>query len=239
MASRPFPSSKGKVHDDNRVAICEYIALRTNMTQEEVAKHFGLARSTISKIINDGERWSKRKCNPFQKKQQYRQRLPKCPLLELGMMKHLQMWNKNLVHISDKHIRDEASGIALRLGLTLEEFRPSKNWLEGFKRRHGIRCGQWQRKKELSWRDLPRYHLIPRAPEVAPPSVTQPTANGDFVHHRATRHVLDPSEDPIFSVFLPSPALPSHAPNAINIRELSDEELFALLEGRFVARCYD
>jgi hypothetical protein len=59
-ASRPIIREKHKKHrlrDIDRKKICNYHLSNPNARQEDIGAHFGVERSTISKILKEKDRW--------------------------------------------------------------------------------------------------------------------------------------------------------------------------------------
>ncbi|PPR05404.1 hypothetical protein CVT24_008018 [Panaeolus cyanescens] len=150
-APRPPPYQKSKGHkkhrlrDADRKSICQYHLDNPNARQEDIGSHFGVERSTISKILKEKEKWLNISAEEERNDLSAKHRPSKFPEIEEAMLKHLQAWSEQKQPITDGLIRDTALHIAATFGVSKDKFKSSSGWIENFKHRHDIRKNEWMR----------------------------------------------------------------------------------------------
>ncbi|KAL4250782.1 hypothetical protein ABKN59_006091 [Abortiporus biennis] len=131
---------KQRLYNVDRKKICVYHKENPNLKQEDIARVFGVERSTISKILKNKTKWlNVPEETPILLA---RQRPTKFPFLENKLEKWLKHEGRSMV-LSDNVIREKAKEIAKELQWPEEKFKASSGWVENFKHRHGIRKGVW------------------------------------------------------------------------------------------------
>ncbi|TCD63250.1 hypothetical protein EIP91_005806 [Steccherinum ochraceum] len=132
---------KQRLYNVDRKKICVYHRDHPNVKQEEIAKKFGVERSTISKILKQKLKWlSVPEETPILLA---RTRPTKFPILEMRLEKWLRECHEAKIIFTDALIRDKAKEIARSMDWPEEKFKASSGWVENFKHRHGIRKGIW------------------------------------------------------------------------------------------------
>ncbi|CCM05934.1 uncharacterized protein FIBRA_08173 [Fibroporia radiculosa] len=124
----------------HRKEICEFALAHDSMKQEEIASHFGVERSTVSKILKEKHRWLH--VRDDEKVAVAKFRPSKFPEIEHQLEKWLQQCTKDDVHITDAMIREEAKQVARNLGWSEDRFKASSGWVENYKIRVGIKGGK-------------------------------------------------------------------------------------------------
>ncbi|KAF7299191.1 HTH CENPB-type domain-containing protein [Mycena indigotica] len=133
---------KQRLFNTQRREICEFHLSHPNARQEDIARQFGVERSTVSKILKNKTKWLNIDVNETLKIAKHRP--SKFPEIEVDMVKWLLECRDNNVILSDAQIRNKAKEIALSLGVGEDRFKASSGWIENFKHRHGVKAGIWQ-----------------------------------------------------------------------------------------------
>ncbi|THH27041.1 hypothetical protein EUX98_g7159 [Antrodiella citrinella] len=132
---------KQRLYNVDRKKICVYHRDHPNVKQEEIARLFGVERSTISKILKQKMKWlAVPEETPVLLA---RTRPTKFPILELRLEKWLRECHEQKIIFTDALIRDKAKEIARSMEWPDDKFKASSGWVENFKHRHGIRKGIW------------------------------------------------------------------------------------------------
>ncbi|KAJ7076511.1 hypothetical protein C8R43DRAFT_1179850 [Mycena crocata] len=121
----------------DRKALCIYHKENPNARQVDIARLYGVERSTISKILKNKTKWlnipadvtSDSPNRPFEFAE-----------IEENMVKWLLQCRDNDTILSDSMIGSKAKEIAPDFGVVEERFRASHDWIENFKHRHGVRA---------------------------------------------------------------------------------------------------
>lgn len=166
-----FPSSthllrkevtkKKRLWNIDRFNICQYAQTHPGTKQEDIAAHFGVERSTVSKILKQKARWlhvspeekvlvAKLRYRPLRALHapssahaHFRPRPSKFPSLERRLEEWVKLASKAGKTLTDSVLRQKAREFGDEMGYTPEKFKASSGWLENFKHRHGIRRGVW------------------------------------------------------------------------------------------------
>nr|GAT58783.1 predicted protein [Mycena chlorophos] len=162
---------KQRLFNTQRREICEYHISNPNARQEDIARAFGVERSTVSKILKNKQKWLNIDVNETLKIAKHRP--SKFPEIEEDMVKWLLECRDNNTILSDAQIRNKARNIARNLGVLEDRFKASSGWIENFKHRHGVKGGIWvgEGKNVRAARAL---GLGPPANAPSPPLLSQP-----------------------------------------------------------------
>lgn len=158
----PSGKKKSRLTNFDRRDICIYQRDTPGVRQEDIAKKWGVERSTISKILKEKQRWlaipadetveivkarlaynlsspivdaTKAKCSVS--------RPPKFEDIEHKLKDWLLTKVEVGSSVSDKDIHDKALEFAKGSSAATAKFKASHGWIDGFKVRHGIRKGIW------------------------------------------------------------------------------------------------
>ncbi|CAK5284236.1 unnamed protein product [Mycena citricolor] len=132
---------KQRLFNMDRKAICEYAVRHPTARQEDIARQYGVERSTISKILKNKTKWLNVPVDEELKIAKHRP--SKFPEIETDMMDVLLAARDNNAPLTDAFIRIKAREVALKLGIGEDRFKASAGWVENFKHRHGIKGGIW------------------------------------------------------------------------------------------------
>ncbi|RDX50295.1 CenpB-DNA-bind-domain-containing protein [Lentinus brumalis] len=138
---RKEPSKKKRLWNTDRRDICRYAEANPGVKQEDIAVHFGVERSTVSKILKHKARWLS--VSSDEKVLVAKLRPSKFPTLERHLEDWVKLASKTGKTLTDSVLRQKAREIGDEMGYTTEKFKASSGWLENFKHRHGIRRGVW------------------------------------------------------------------------------------------------
>ncbi|CED82424.1 DNA-binding centromere protein B (CENP-B) [Phaffia rhodozyma] len=127
--------------------LCGIHAQYPRKKQEDLAKQFGIERSTVSKILKDKDRWLG---NPTEwvaerKKEKECGISPKVPrsFRFIEIEEHMSDWAHQIFKsgqtVSDGQIREKALGCAQVLSWPVGKFKASTGWIENFRDRHQLR----------------------------------------------------------------------------------------------------
>ncbi|CAG8619366.1 10959_t:CDS:2 [Acaulospora colombiana] len=118
------------------------------LRDEDLAKEYGLDRSTITKILKQKDKWLAIDPNSNYAKQKT-QKSPKFPQIEdsLASWVSASMSSGNVV--SDAQLQEKALELAQLFGIR-NEFQASNGWISKFKNRHQVRSGDGPGAPELS-----------------------------------------------------------------------------------------
>ena len=117
------------------------------LRDEDLAKEYGLDRSTITKILKQREKWLAIDPNSNYAKQKT-QKSPKFPQIEEALSQWLSH-NIGNGSVSDAQLQEKALELAQTYGLR-NEFQASNGWISKFKNRHQFRSGESQGTSEVS-----------------------------------------------------------------------------------------
>ncbi|KAJ6512180.1 CenpB-DNA-bind-domain-containing protein [Mycena vitilis] len=140
LASR-VKQKKQRLFNIDRKEICLYHKENPNARQEDIARLYGVERSTISKILKNKTKWLNVPADENLRIAKHRP--SKFPEIEEDMVKWLLQCSDANTVLSDSMIRNKAKEIARDLGIPDERFKASSGWIENFKHRHGVRAGVW------------------------------------------------------------------------------------------------
>ncbi|EJF57114.1 CenpB-DNA-bind-domain-containing protein [Dichomitus squalens LYAD-421 SS1] len=132
---------KKRLYNIDRYRICMHAQQHPGMKQEDIAAHFGVERSTVSKILKQKARWLS--VSPTEKVLVAKLRPSKFPLLEGRLEDWVKKASKEGKVLTDALLRRKAREFGDHMGYTEDKFKASSGWLENFKHRHGIRRGVW------------------------------------------------------------------------------------------------
>lgn len=137
---------KQRLRDRDRKDICLYHLEHPNARQEDIAEHFQVERSTVSKILKGKEKWLNAEDGLDRAA---KNRPSKFPEIEEVMRQWLQECTNNDTNISDLLIRTTALDTAQKLHIPEERFKASSGWIENFKHRHEVRGGKWVKGEKM------------------------------------------------------------------------------------------
>ncbi|OBZ68949.1 Tigger transposable element-derived protein 6 [Grifola frondosa] len=137
----PKKHTKTRLTGPDRRAICIYARDHPDIKQEDIAAHFGVERSTVSKILKFKARWLNVPESEISHAAKFRP--SKFPYLEAQLAKWLEECNAKNTILTDALIRAKAREIGDGMHLTEDKFKASSGWVENFKNRHGIKKGVW------------------------------------------------------------------------------------------------
>lgn len=113
---------------------------KSKQTQTDIAKKYGIPKTTLSSIIKAKEKIFNVEAAPNKK----RSREAKFPNLEAALVAWLKKMRGKNIPIDGKILKEQADTFALKLGI--EDFKGSDGWLQKFKSRHGLAfkklCGE-------------------------------------------------------------------------------------------------
>ncbi|KAJ7459758.1 CenpB-DNA-bind-domain-containing protein [Mycena latifolia] len=132
---------KQRLFNVDRKDICLYHKENPSARQEDIARIYGVERSTISKILKNKTKWLNVPADENLRIAKHRP--SKFPEIEDDMVKWLLECRDTNTVLSDSMIRNKAKDVARTLGIPEERFKASSGWIENFKHRHGVRAGVW------------------------------------------------------------------------------------------------
>ncbi|KAI9061331.1 CenpB-DNA-bind-domain-containing protein [Trametes sanguinea] len=138
---RKEANKKKRLYNTDRREICVFAQEHPGVKQEDIAAHFGVERSTVSKILKHKARWLSVAVD--EEVLVAKMRPSKFPELEYRLAQWVKTVSKNGTVLSDALLRQRAREIGDSQGYTADKFKASSGWLENFKHRHGIRRGVW------------------------------------------------------------------------------------------------
>jgi hypothetical protein len=118
------------------------------LRDEDLAKEYGLDRSTITKILKQREKWLAIDPNSNYAKQKT-QKSPKFPQIEEALSRWLSANLSSGNSVSDAQLQEKALEFAQNYGLR-NEFQASNGWISKFKNRHQFRSSESQGVSEVS-----------------------------------------------------------------------------------------
>uniref|UniRef100_A0A1D1Y7S7 Tigger transposable element-derived protein 2 n=1 Tax=Anthurium amnicola TaxID=1678845 RepID=A0A1D1Y7S7_9ARAE len=118
------------------------------LRDEDLAKEYGLDRSTITKILKQRDKWLAIDPNSNYAKQKT-QKSPKFPRIEESLSQWLSINIGNGNSVSDAQLQEKALEFAQSFGLR-NEFQASNGWISKFKNRHQFRSNEGQGASEVS-----------------------------------------------------------------------------------------
>lgn len=131
---------------DEKRTICEVQNEKPTLTHSELAKymvdHHGFRlvnRSTISKILEESDRWLEVSPNVREGKTR-RVRDAKWPQVDKALMLWVGQIRARRGGISDAMLVEKATEFRDAFGISKTDFKLSHGWLEKFKSRHGVSC---------------------------------------------------------------------------------------------------
>ncbi|TFK83542.1 CenpB-DNA-bind-domain-containing protein [Polyporus arcularius HHB13444] len=142
-ASGKVPMEKTRLWPVDRANICRYAEANPYRKHEEVAAHFGLERSTVSKILKHKGKWHYDDLDRKARSDYPKHRPGKFPDLELRLEEWAKLATRSRNSVSDSALRNKARAFADEMGITADKFKASSGWLENFKHRAGIRRGKY------------------------------------------------------------------------------------------------
>jgi hypothetical protein len=151
---------KHRLFTIDRRDICAYARDNPDVRQEDIARKWGVERSTISKILKHKAKWLSVPADETVMISKGRfvrlvslldhlvniarhLRSRKFPQVELRLKDWLWQRHENRSAISDAMIRDEALRIAAELNISRDAFKASSGWVEDIKELYGISGGAW------------------------------------------------------------------------------------------------
>ncbi|CDO68264.1 hypothetical protein BN946_scf184842.g27 [Trametes cinnabarina] len=141
LNGRKEANKKRRLYNTDRRAICIFAREHPGVKQEDIAAHFGVERSTVSKILKHKARWLSVAVD--EEVLVAKMRPSKFPELEYRLAQWVKTVSKSGTVLSDALLRQRAREIGDSQGYTADKFKASSGWLENFKHRHGIRRGVW------------------------------------------------------------------------------------------------
>ncbi|RIA98650.1 Isochorismatase-like protein [Glomus cerebriforme] len=142
------------------------------LRDEDLAKEYGLDRSTITKILKQREKWLAIDPNSNYAKQKT-QKSPKFPQIEESLSQWLSLNVNNGNSVSDAQLQEKALEFAQSYGLR-NEFQASNGWISKFKNRHQFRSGESQGASEVS------LQVNPQSVPISGTSVISPSEHSNF-----------------------------------------------------------
>ncbi|EIN12370.1 hypothetical protein PUNSTDRAFT_124253 [Punctularia strigosozonata HHB-11173 SS5] len=133
---------KNRLYNVDRRSICQFHKDNPSMRQEDIARRFGVERSTISKILKNKAKWLH--VRPDEEMKIAKHRPSKFPEIEMELQKWLVEMDAAKQILTDASIRQKAKEVARTMEIPEDKFKASSGWIENFKHRHGIRRGVWQ-----------------------------------------------------------------------------------------------
>ncbi|CAG8460072.1 21284_t:CDS:2 [Racocetra persica] len=132
------------------------IKKRENMKlrDEDLAKEYGLDRSTITKILKQRDKWLAIDPNSNYAKQKT-QKSPKFPQIEEALASWLTATISQGNAVSDGQLQEKALEFAQMYGLR-NEFQASNGWISKFKNRHQVRSGDSSGAPDVSLQITPQ-----------------------------------------------------------------------------------
>jgi len=118
------------------------------LRDEDLAREYGLDRSTITKILKQRERWLSIDPTSNHAKQKT-QKSPKFPQIESALADWLTMAVSNGEAVSDAQLQTKALEFAQMYGIR-NEFQASNGWISKFKTRHQPRSDDSTTSNEVS-----------------------------------------------------------------------------------------
>ncbi|EKM51978.1 uncharacterized protein PHACADRAFT_262418, partial [Phanerochaete carnosa HHB-10118-sp] len=152
---------KRRLYTVDRRSICVMAKENPHLRQEDIAQHFNVERSTVSKILKEKVRWLSTPAEPTIRVSKYRYvleryrllesyltllvcRLAKFPRLEADMKAWVVSESAAGLIFTDAMIRNKAKELNVKWKYETEgKFRASPGWIENFKTRVGIRKGRY------------------------------------------------------------------------------------------------
>ncbi|KAI0926737.1 hypothetical protein AcV5_007446 [Taiwanofungus camphoratus] len=231
---------KQRLFSTDRKKICQFHAENPGMKQEQIAAHFGVERSTISKILKHKAKWlhvPEHEENPVAK-----QRPSKFPHLERCLERWLIDCRNKSIILTDSLIRTKAKEVARNMGLGDDRFKASSGWVENFKHRQGIRRGVFHgegtRMQRVrintafypSQKDFQRPDELAHLPDMLPPELPPPPppldagmdqdfeSDDEDARLRHDGHDMDPSTSlrPAWQEHGHSPMFPDHSGEGVS-----------------------
>ncbi|KDR82727.1 hypothetical protein GALMADRAFT_275833 [Galerina marginata CBS 339.88] len=228
--------TKHRLRDIDRKNICLHHLHHPNARQEDIGHHFGVERSTISKILKDKEKWLNISSEDESNEQTAKHRPSKFPEVEEAMLKSLQNWSDTSTNITDQLIRQRALEIAKSFHISIDRFKGSSGWVENFKHRHDIRRGEWLRAErnppQMHSFNLPAAHVHPQShPPPTPVLVAydqrMEAATSSEQHQLPPTHHWTPQTpqqamvlDPALQTAVSAPVVPVPAPAPVSTHNL-------------------
>ncbi|CAG8719442.1 20097_t:CDS:2, partial [Cetraspora pellucida] len=123
-------------------------------TDEDLAKEYGLDRSTITKILKQRDKWLAIDPNSNYAKQKT-QKSPKFPQIEEALAQWLTITIAQGNAVSDGQLQEKALEFAQMYGLR-NEFQASNGWISKFKNRHQVRSGDSSGAPDVSLQITPQ-----------------------------------------------------------------------------------
>ncbi|CAG8557443.1 547_t:CDS:2 [Diversispora eburnea] len=173
------------------------------LRDEDLAKEYGLDRSTITKILKQKEKWLAIDPNSNYAKQKT-QKSPKFPQIEDALAQWVNLALTNGSAVSDSQLQEKALELAQQHGLR-NEFQASNGWISKFKNRHHVRSGDNLGVPEISMQQVTS-HSTP----MTGTSILSPTDHNNF---------SNPVSLPPTSNYTPSSSISStpNRPNGTNV----------------------
>ncbi|RXK40152.1 hypothetical protein M231_02610 [Tremella mesenterica] len=130
------PRPKVKLTYEDKRNIVELHRSNSSLRQEDIAKRYGVDRSTISKIILAAHRWTQ----PQEPQQTSAPKTNKSvggrfPAIEAKMHQWMDAQIAQGLDVRDNIARDKAKAFAREIGFPMERFKASAKWLDKFKDR--------------------------------------------------------------------------------------------------------
>ncbi|PWZ02616.1 hypothetical protein BCV70DRAFT_155886 [Testicularia cyperi] len=136
-ASLRINKQKKKLRNIDRKLICEFSEASPNAKQDTIASHFGIERSTVSKILKQKDKWLA--IDPDSDLARIaKHRAVKFPAVEDRLANWVARLKSEGTPIKDAMIRQEALNVARELGLGEDKFKASGGWIEKFRERNAI-----------------------------------------------------------------------------------------------------
>nr|CAG8437562.1 3947_t:CDS:10 [Entrophospora candida] len=136
------------------------------LRDEDLAKEYGLDRSTITKILKQREKWLAIDPNSNYAKQKT-QKSPKFPQIEDQLAQWLASLPMTHGPVSDAQLQEKALEFAQMYGIR-SEFQASNGWISKFKNRHPFRPGEPIATPEISLQTVNPTQSITGNPVLTP-----------------------------------------------------------------------
>lgn len=131
----------------DRKLVCQRHLENPTQKQEQLAREFGVERSTVSKILKEKEKWLSMPDDSTVQATATRSRPPRWPDLEQRLGDWMFAMEEQGIAVYDNMIREKALEMAQNLYGDVGNFKGSQGWIEKFKERaalarHGITSSQ-------------------------------------------------------------------------------------------------
>ncbi|KAJ9130653.1 Major centromere autoantigen B [Pleurostoma richardsiae] len=160
--------------DDYRRRMCEFAEDNPGMKQTEIGSHFGVERSTVSKVLRQKEKYlfpEDRSSSPV------RRAKAKQPDIEKALTNWARNTEKRGHPITDAEIKEQAQYFAAHFAAGESPVRTSsRSWLERFKKKNGIGPGRLMRRASETTSSAPASRISPSLTPSQPSDSESPSS---------------------------------------------------------------